>query len=950
MNLDIPKKLIQIVEKFDKVDSQSLSESKLKSDFIEPFFQILGWNLKSGKNEFILEPEIRKLNKINEFYPDYLFKTAYENQFYLKIADSEKIENENSPAFKMLHRNCWTSNIPVGVITDFHTINIYDLHSKPGSKVKLILTCNYQDYVNKWENVYSLISKESVQHGSLKKFQRETLNSVYYYFANELLEWHFSLTFDIKTNFPEFSDSDIEITSIRIINRLILLRFCESLGLEPVNQLKTLLDNKNIFKSLLNVFEKANEKYNSGLFYFQQESGRNVDSLDLVSFKIDVDQNVLSSIINQLYSDDQAINYCIISVGTIATAYDIYIKHIIDKSNNNSVSNEHLKNYSASEKNALIDLTIKKSHTEFLEGRKPGRRSSVTSTKILDPCCGSGLYLLKSFEFLINWHLEEYLKIKQSEDSANLNLPIKKMEDGHWQLSWDEKKQILINNIFGVDINRIAIESAELILLLKLLEDISPKNIQDQLKLFWQHALPDLGENIKCGNALIESDIYKLQQFVATNEKQKLTINAFDWHKQFKRFNPIENFDIIIGHPPLYFSEFFIQKTKPYFKQRYNHFKDFKNTYLLFYEKSLKLMKKNGILAFIVPEEWLSNSESFNILKSYWIKEVYKLSSGSKSKNKPERLVTIIKKQSAGETNVYVIKNLNFEKPSKSHHFKFINYLNINYFFGYFEKYLDSDLNNKIENNSVPLSNLATSFSGYNAYEKGKGLAPEGGVQSKETLKSKPYHSDTRLNEQWKTEIVGRDISRYCLKFTGMRWIKYGPWLAAPRDPEIFDGERILLHEIISISDGRIESSICSNEVFHGRDIIAIKPKAEYPNIYYLLGILNSKLFNWYYLVNFSAKSDEAFPKLLVANLNESPIKLINTQNLREKNVYQELTSHVKRNLELNQKILEVPSERDRITMDKMICNIDKEIDEAVYKLYDLSRIEIEMVENSFNV
>ncbi len=148
--MDIPKKLIQIVEKFEIIDSNSLKESKLKSDYIEPFFQILGWNLKSGKTEFILEPEIRKLNKINEFYPDYLFKTSYENQFYLKIAKTENDEIENSSIFKTLHRNCWTSNIPIGVISDFHSISIYDLHSKPGSKVKLILTCNYQDYVNKW--------------------------------------------------------------------------------------------------------------------------------------------------------------------------------------------------------------------------------------------------------------------------------------------------------------------------------------------------------------------------------------------------------------------------------------------------------------------------------------------------------------------------------------------------------------------------------------------------------------------------------------------------------------------------------------------------------------------------------------------------------------------------------------------------------------------------------
>ena len=820
MKLDIPKKLIQIVDKFEKIEIQSLKDSKLKSEYIEPFFHNLGWNFKPKKNEYVIEPEIKKLNKKNDTYPDYLFKTKNGNSFYLKIAQSGNDDIEKSASFKTLHRNCWTSNIPIGVITNFDILYIYDLHSKPESKTKLVFQCNYKEYASKWEEIVSLLSKKSVEKGALKKFQRETLNTVYYYFANELLDWHLSLTENIKTNFPDLSESEIEITSVRIINRLILLRFCESLGLEPVDQLKNILDKDFIYKSLLNIFEKANEKYNSGLFYFKNESGRNTDSLDLITFKIIIDDIILSKIINRFYSEEQSIDYCIISVNTIATAFDIFIKHILDNSIGDSISQNYLKNYSAVEKNAIIGLTINKSHTDLLEGKKPGKRSSIATTRILDPCCGSGLYLLKSFEYLINWHLEEYLKIKK-ENKSNVNLPIRKMEDGHWQLYWEEKKQILINNIFGVDINRIAVESAELILLLKLLEDISPKLIQDQLKLFWQHALPDLGNNIKCGNALIESDIYQLQQFVKISEEQKTTINVLDWQKEFKKFNPIENFDIVIGHPPLYFSEFFIQKIKPYFKQRYDHFKDFKNSYLLFYEKSLKLMKKNGILAFIVPDEWLSNSESFNILKNYWIKEVYKLRTGAKSKNKPERLVTIIKKQAAGETNVYVIKNLNFDRPFKTHHFKFINYLNINYFFGLFDKYKDSDLNNKIRVNSSLLSDLATSFSGYNAYEKGKGFAPDGGVQTTETLKTKPYHSDTKLNEQWKTEIVGRDISRYCLQFTGMRWIKYGPWLAAPRDPLIFDEERILVHERISIHDGRIESSICSNEVFHGRDTAA---------------------------------------------------------------------------------------------------------------------------------
>jgi hypothetical protein len=948
--LDIPKKLNQLIEKFEKVDSVHLKESKLESDFVEPFIQFLGWKIRLIKNNLLIEPEVKKLTKINKTFPEYLFKTSAHDQFFLKIANPDDTSFEESEIFKTLHRTCWTSNIAIGVVTDFQVLHVYDLHSKPGSKTKLIFSCVYKEYHTNWDKIYNILSKEKVKQGSLKKYQRETLNSVPYYFANQLIKWHTSLVSNISSKYAELSTYELEITSARIINRIILLRYCENLGLEPLNQLKSLNESNHIYKSLLNIFEKANEKYNSGLFYFKPESSRNKGSLDSISFKIDIDDDVLTNILNNLYSEDQPINFSILFVTTIAQTYNIYINHIVNKSSGNTVSADYLKNHSIGGKNTLVDLIIKNTHEDFLEGKKPGKRGSVTSVKILDLCCGSGLFLLKSFEYLLNWHLEEYINLYTRGEFPKDSLPINKLEDDHWQLSWEEKKRILKNNIYGVDINRLAVESTELILLLKLLEDISPESIQNQLKLFWQHALPDLNENLKCGNSLIESDIYKLQQFVETSEKQKSTINAFDWQNEFYSFHPIENFDIIVGNPPSDFSEFLVQKTKPYFKQRYEFFIDFRHSYLLFFEKSLKLLKKNGLLGFIVPENWLSNSESFIILEKIWIKNIYKLLPAPKVSGNPDSLVTTIKKQLAGETNVSIIKNLNFEKPTKKHHFKFINYLNVNYFFGYFDKFLNSDLNKKIEINSKPLSNYAKSLSGYNAYEKGKGFSPNGGLQTKETIKLKPYHSNKKLNEQWKTEIVGRDITRYCLKFTGMRWIKYGPWLAAPRDPETFVGERILLHERISISDGRIESTICSNEVFHGRDIIAIKPIVDSPNIFYLLGILNSKLFNWYYLVNFSTKSEESFPKLLVANLNNSPIREINENNTKDKSLYQELTSLVKRILDLNQKKLEDPAEREILTIDKLIFNIEKQIDEVVFSLYNLSKSEIEIIENSFNI
>ena len=84
MKLDIPKKLNQIIDKFEKIDQGSLKELKLKSDFIEPFFHELGWDSISKKNEYIIEPEIKRLNKkrIKQKYMNKI-KSGYNNNIIL---------------------------------------------------------------------------------------------------------------------------------------------------------------------------------------------------------------------------------------------------------------------------------------------------------------------------------------------------------------------------------------------------------------------------------------------------------------------------------------------------------------------------------------------------------------------------------------------------------------------------------------------------------------------------------------------------------------------------------------------------------------------------------------------------------------------------------------------------------------------------------------------------
>ncbi len=101
------------------------------------------------------------------------------------------------------------------------------------------------------------------------------------------------------------------------------------------------------------------------------------------------------------------------------------------------------------------------------------------------------------------------------------------------EINHNERKRILLNNIYGVDIDSQAVEVTKLSLLLKVLEDQTSETIMTQKKLFHERALPDLAENIKCGNSLIGSDFYDDKSMDLFDEEKIYRINAFDWERNF---------------------------------------------------------------------------------------------------------------------------------------------------------------------------------------------------------------------------------------------------------------------------------------------------------------------------------------------------------------------------------------------------------------------------------
>ncbi len=193
-----------------------------------------------------------------------------------------------------------------------------------------------------------------------------------------------------------------------------------------------------------------------------------------------------------------------------------------------------------------MDYIVQQTVGKLVEGKRPGPRGAVSKLRILDPACGSGSFLLGAYQFLLDWHLREYLA---GGPDKHLNV-LTQGPGGAWRLSTQERKRILLNNIYGVDIDAQAVETTKLSLLLKVLEGESEETLGRQLGLFHERALPDLGNNIKSGNSLIGPDFYDGEQIGFLDEEERYRINAFDWKGEFPEIMRAGGFDAVIGNPP----------------------------------------------------------------------------------------------------------------------------------------------------------------------------------------------------------------------------------------------------------------------------------------------------------------------------------------------------------------------------------------------------------------
>jgi len=623
--MSAPKEINELVERFERninsYKSPEYNETQLRNEFINPFFEALGWDVynKSGYAEPYKDVIHEYTLKVGDTAkaPDYCFRIGGTRKFFVETKKpAVNIRHDPSPAYQ-LRRYAWSAKLPLSILTDFEEFSVYDCRGKPQKTDKAgtarTLYIGYRDYPQKWEEIASIFSRDAILKGSFDKYVRSAKRKkgtaeVDEAFLAEIEKWRTELARNLALRNRWLTQRELNYAVQATIDRIIFLRICEDRGIENYGRLMALQNGANIYRRLMEYFTDADAKYNSGLFHFSAERGRKAEP-DRLTPKLEIDDKVLKDIIKNLYYPDCPYEFSVLPADILGQVYEQFLGKVIRLTKGHrAVVDDKPEVKKAGgvyyTPTYIVDYIVSNTVGKLLEGKRPGPRGGASKLKILDPACGSGSFLIAAYRYLLDWHRDRYVE----EGPKKHKNRIYRVGENEWRLTTAEKKRILLNNIYGVDIDPQAIEVTKLSLLLKVLEGENEETINKQLKFFRERALPDLSDNIKCGNSLIGPDFYQNRQMNLLDDEEILRINAFDWDSEFPDVFKEGGFDAVIGNPP-YVRIQSLKQWAPleaeYYKNNYiSAGKGNFDIYVVFAEKGYKLLNKNGILGYILPHKF----------------------------------------------------------------------------------------------------------------------------------------------------------------------------------------------------------------------------------------------------------------------------------------------------------------------------------------------------------
>lgn len=625
MKLAAPSQVQQLVERFGTQREAYLhgpyNETQVRREFIDPLFEALGWDVanKAGFAEAYKDTIHEDAVKVGGLTkaPDCSFRIGGTRKFFLEAKrPSVDIENDGDAAFQ-LRRYGWSAKLSLSVLTNFDQLSVYDCRVKPirtdKASTARVLRLKHTEYLDRWDDLASLFSKGAVQTGAFDRFAATTrlkrgtapIDSA---FLAEIEDWRKSLAQNIALRNPRLAPRELNFAVQQTIDRVIFLRIAEDRGIEPYGRLQALQNGENTYSRLFELFARADVRYNSGLFHFTDEVDQ-ASEPDRLTPRLKIDDKVLKNISRGLYYPESPYEFSVISADILGKVYEQFLGKVIKLSPaHHARIEEKIEVRKAGgvyyTPPYIVDYIVDRTVGRLVASRTPRQAAPV---RILDPACGSGSFLIAAYQYLLDWYRDRYVENRPEQYARGRRPLLYRGRGGEWRLTTPEKKRILLNHIYGVDIDPQAVEVTKLSLLLKLLESETDQN----LRLFPERVLPDLSGNVKCGNSLIDSDFDVAgQQSLAFAEEERHRINAFNWKHMFPSILNTGGFDAVIGNPP-YIRIQTLKEWAPIEVEYYKH--AYKaaavgnyDIYVVFVERGFSLLKAGGRLGFILPHKFFN--------------------------------------------------------------------------------------------------------------------------------------------------------------------------------------------------------------------------------------------------------------------------------------------------------------------------------------------------------
>lgn len=460
----------------------------LKKDYILSFFKILGWDIlnrlkqTSSLKDVFLEDSIIIPGKPKP--PDFSFRISGNRKFFVEVRNpSFPIFNQEECSYQ-LRRYGYTANLFLSVLTDFEEYAIYLTNLKPKKDDSpaegRILYFTYKDFfkpcsinnsISNFEWMYNIFSKTAVMDSSIELFI-QSYQAIKYTsgpdkeFLKRIDEWRFVLAKEIASLNQNLSVAQINYAVQKMLDRFIVLRIAEDLNMEKYAILYQASLLENVYKRLKDIFRKADEKFDSKIF-----------RSDLWLETIDIGDEVLFSIIQQLYYPDSPFEFSVFPIRLMEDIFEQFLSKTImmpaKKDNQNKIPEIVKVSQGYNTPIRLIEYMVEQTVGRELKNKN---LAQIQDLKIIDPFCRTGKFLVSALDYLLQFYQRE------NKSDEKIWIP--------------DRQNILLRHIYAMDPDPHALEITKMSILLKVIENISRKEFEPILKNPHLQILPDFHHNL----------------------------------------------------------------------------------------------------------------------------------------------------------------------------------------------------------------------------------------------------------------------------------------------------------------------------------------------------------------------------------------------------------------------------------------------------------------------